>query len=93
MDGKLLGSNELIAICTCSGNEFRVLDEECKEPTRSVIIYKIIYLLPILVAKNRGLMAYLGPINPLKTTTNSLLAHSMIILHICSIFWILLHSV
>lgn len=29
MDGKLIGQKEHIAICTCSGNEFRVLDDEC----------------------------------------------------------------
>lgn len=28
MDGKLVNGKEYIAICTCSGNEFRILDSE-----------------------------------------------------------------
>lgn len=30
MDGKMIDHKETIVICTCSGNEFRVLDEGCK---------------------------------------------------------------
>jgi hypothetical protein len=33
MSGKLINDKEYIAICTCSGNEFRILDNECKNST------------------------------------------------------------
>jgi hypothetical protein len=33
MDGKMVNGEERIAICTCSGNEFRILDKECKRLT------------------------------------------------------------